>query len=99
MNMLSAISPNVLLSPLILFTKLIPSIMQADGNGIDSAATALLSICRARVDLFVFVRVPSQLDNAQGDGPTGCFNTSLISRLRLVAIKTIFPNNLLPDLE
>ena len=95
MNMLSAMSPNVLLSPLILFTKLIPSIMHADGNGIDSAGATLLSICHARVDLFVFLRVPSQLDNAQGNGPKGCFNTSLISRLRLVATKTIFPNNLL----
>ena len=35
--MLSAMSPNVLLSPRILFTKLIPSVMHADGNGIDSA--------------------------------------------------------------
>ena len=62
MNMLSAMYPNVLLSLLILFTKLISStcIMHADSNGIDSSGAALLSICLAKVDLFVFLRVPSQ---------------------------------------
>ena len=49
MNMLLAISPNVLSSPFILFTKHIPSVMHADGNEIDSAGATLLSICRARV--------------------------------------------------
>ena len=79
----------------ILFTKLIPSLMHADGNGIDSAGATLLSICLSIVDLFVFLRVQSQLDNAQSNGPGGCFKTSLISRLQPVATKTIFPNNLL----
>ena len=50
-------SLNVPLSPHILFTKLIPPIMHADGNGIDSAGATLLSICLALVDLFVFLRV------------------------------------------
>ena len=59
MNMLLAMSPNVLLSPLILFIKLIPLTMHADGNKIDMAGATLLSIFRARVDLFVFLRVPS----------------------------------------
>ena len=49
MNMLSAMSPNVLLSPFVLFTKLIPSVMHADGNEIDLAGATLLSICRVRV--------------------------------------------------
>ena len=40
MNILSAMSLNVLLLPDILFTKLIPSIMHADGNEIDSAGAA-----------------------------------------------------------
>ena len=44
MNMLSAMSPNVILSPFILFTKLIPSVMHADGNEIDLAGATLLSI-------------------------------------------------------
>ena len=52
-NMLLAMSPNVLLSPRILFTKLILSIMYADGSGIDSAGATLLSICLAIIDLFV----------------------------------------------
>ena len=43
-------SPNVLLLPRMLFTKLIPSIMHADGNGIDLAGATLLSICLAIVD-------------------------------------------------
>ena len=54
MYMLSTMSPNVLLSLCILFTKLIPSIMHADGNGIYSAGATLLSTCLAKVDLFVF---------------------------------------------
>ena len=97
MNMLSAMSPNVLLSPLVLFTKLIPSIMHADGNGIDLAGAMLLSICHTRVDFFAFLRVPSNLDNGQGNGPKGCFKrpSFLVSRLRLVATNIIFPNNLL----
>ena len=54
-------SPNVLYSSLILFTKLIPSISHADGNGIDLAGGAsLLSIYHAKVDLLVFLRVLSQ---------------------------------------
>ena len=69
--------------------------MHADGNGIDSVGTTLLSLCLAIVDLFVFLRVQSQLDNAQSNGPEGCFKTSLISRIRPVATKTTFPNNLL----
>ena len=56
-NMLLAMSPNVLLSPCILFTKLIPSIMHADGNGIDSAGATLFSICPSIINLFVFLRV------------------------------------------
>ena len=88
-------SPNVLMLPRILFTTLIPSIMHADGNRIDSAGATLLLICLAIVDLFVFLRVQSKLDNAKSYGPEGCFKTSLISRLRPVATKTIFPNNLL----
>ena len=63
--------------------------MHAEGNGIVLACATLLSICRAKVDLFVILRVPSQLDNAQE-----CFKTSLISRLRLVATETIFLYNL-----
>ena len=55
--------------------------MHADGNGIDSAGTTLFLICRAIVYLFVFLRVPSQLDNAQGDGPKVCFKTSLIIQI------------------
>ena len=54
-----------------------------------------LSICLAIVEFFVFLRVQSQLDNAQGNGPEGCFKTSLISTLQPGATKTIFPNNLL----
>ena len=72
MNMLSTMSQNVLLSPLILFTKVIASIMHADGKGIDSAGATLISICRAREDLFVFLRAPSHLDNGQGNGPKRC---------------------------
>ena len=72
-----------------------PSIMHADGNGIDSVGSTLLSSCLAIVDLFVFLRVQSQLDNAKSNGPEGCFKTSLISRMRPVATKTTFPNNLL----
>ena len=56
---------NVLVSPHILFTKLIPSIMHADGNEIDSAGATLLSICLAIVDLCIFLRVQSQLDNVE----------------------------------
>ena len=93
--MLLAMSTNVLLLPRILFTKLIPSIMHADGNGIDLAGATLLSKYLAIVDVFVFLRVQSQLDNAQSNGPEGCFKTSLISRLRPVATLTIFSNNLL----
>ena len=59
-KMLLAMSTNVLLSTRILFTKLIPSIMHADGIGIDSAGATLLSICLAIVDWFVFLRVQSQ---------------------------------------
>ena len=66
--MLLAMPLNVLLSLLILFNKLIPSIMHADGYGICSADATLPSVCRARVNLFVFLRVPSQLDNALGKG-------------------------------
>ena len=62
-------SPNVLVLPRTLFTKLIRSIMHADGNGIDSAGATLLSKCLAIVDLFVFLRVQSELDNAQSNGP------------------------------
>ena len=47
--------------------------MHAHGNGIDLAGVTLLSICRARVDIFVFLRVLSHLDNGQGNGPKGCF--------------------------
>ena len=43
-------SPNVLLLLYILFTKLIPSIMRADGNGIDLAGATLISICLSIVD-------------------------------------------------
>ena len=43
-DMLSAMSQNVLLSPLILFTKLIPSVMHADDNGIRSADDTLPSV-------------------------------------------------------
>ena len=69
--------------------------MHADDNGIDSVGATLLSLCLAIVDLFVCLRVQSQLDNAQSNGPEGCFKTSLISRLQPVATKTTFPNNLL----
>ena len=69
--------------------------MHADGNGIDLAGATRLSICIAIVDYFVFLRVQSQLDNAQSNGPEACFKTSLISRLRPVATKPIFTNNLL----
>ena len=55
---LLAMSPNVLLSPRILFTKLISSIMHADGNGIDSAGATLLSICLAVVVDFLFIVTP-----------------------------------------
>ena len=72
-----------------------PSIMHADGNGIDSADATLLSICLVLVYLFVFLRVHSQLDNAQSNGPEGYFKTSLISRLQPGATKIIFPNKLL----
>ena len=37
-------SPNVILLPRFLFTKLISSIMHADGNRIDSAGATLVSI-------------------------------------------------------
>ena len=47
-------SPNVLLLSRILFTKLIPSLMHADSNGIDLAGATRLSICIAIVDYFVF---------------------------------------------
>ena len=80
-NMLSAISPNVLLSPLVLFTKLIPSIMHADGDGMLSADDNLPLVCFASVDLFAFLRMPSQLNSAQGSGPKECCKTSHISRL------------------
>ena len=60
-------------------------IMHADGNGIDSTGATLLSRCRARVDLFVFFRVSSQLDNAKGYRPKGCFKPTLTPKLRLVA--------------
>ena len=86
---------NIILLPRILFTKLIPSIKHADGNGIDSAIATLLSICLAIVDYFVFLRVQSQLDNAQSNRHEECFKTSLIARLWPVATKTIFANNLL----
>ena len=69
--------------------------MHADGNGIDSAGATLLSICLAIIDLFVFLRVQSQLGNTHSNEPEGCFKTSLISRSRPVATKTIFPNNFL----
>ena len=49
-------SPNVILLPRILFTKLIPYLMHADGNGIDLAGATLLSTCPAIVHLFVFLR-------------------------------------------
>ena len=49
-NMLLAMSQSVLLLPHILFTKLMPSIMHADGNRIDSAGATLLSICLVIVD-------------------------------------------------
>ena len=61
--------------------------MHADGNGIDSAGATLLSICLAIVELFVFLRVQLQLNNAQSNGPEGCFKTSLVSRLQPVATK------------
>ena len=43
------------------------------------------TIYHARADLFVFLKVPSQLDNDHGKWHKGYFKTSLISRLRLVA--------------
>ena len=61
---LFAISPIVILSTLILLTKLIPSIMHAESNGIDSGGATLLSMCSARVDVFVILIVPSQVDSA-----------------------------------
>ena len=61
---LFAISPIVILSTLILLTKLIPSIRHADGNGIDSGGATLVSMRRARVDLFIILIVPSQVDSA-----------------------------------
>ena len=69
--------------------------MHADGYGIDSVGATLLSLCLAMSDLFVFLRVQSQLDNAQSNTLEGFFKTSLISRIRPVATKTTFPNNLL----
>ena len=69
MYMLSTMSPNFILSSRILFTKHILSIMHAGGNGIDSTGATLLSTCLAKVDLFVFLREPSQLDNTQGNKP------------------------------
>ena len=56
-NMLLVMSPYSLLSLLILFTKLIPSITHADG--IDSTDATLPSICRTRNNLFIFLRVDS----------------------------------------
>ena len=43
-NMLSVISPNVLLSPLVLYTKLIPCIIHADSDGMLSADDNLPSV-------------------------------------------------------
>ena len=42
--------------------------MHADGNGIDLDGATLLSIYLAIANLFVFLRVQSQLDNAQSNG-------------------------------
>ena len=53
-NMLSAISLNVLLSSLVLFTKFIPSIMHANGDGMLSADDNLPSVGLASVDFFFF---------------------------------------------
>ena len=46
------------------------------------------------MDFLVFFSVPSQLPSDHGNGPSGWASTDLMSNFLLVAISTIWPNNL-----
>ena len=94
MKMPSESSAKVLLSPWTFWTRFIPSMMQVDGCGIPSANDTNISSCLARVYLLVFFRVPWQLPGDRGNGPSGSASTDLMSNFLLVAISTIWPNNL-----
>ena len=53
-----------------------------------------VSSCRTSVDLLVFFSVPSQLPSDHGNGPSGWVSTDFLSNFLLVAMSTIWPNNL-----
>ena len=62
----------VLCSPIVLCTRAIPSIRQAEFSGITSAGNALFLSSLERADLLVFRGFPSAVARDQGTGPSGC---------------------------
>ncbi len=86
---------NVLSFPFSFWTRLIPSMMVADGSGITSAGETFFSNPLARAALLVLQRLPSPLASAYGKSPSGWTKTSPICSFLLSATRAICPNRFL----